>query len=149
MASDSAQGNRLSPDARQSIDRVLSRALVTIYLFTGNIERAEQAVLRGIESWNPDVEPEEALLQRVIAAAARLSGTNEQSDGRHSRLNLPGELQAVLSLAPPLRGCFVLRSLAGLPSQACAQLLGLLPDQVDEYTAAAFQGLGTFGRYHQ
>jgi DNA-directed RNA polymerase specialized sigma24 family protein len=60
-----------------------------------------------------------------------------------ARLWLPEELRAVLTLAPPIRRCFVLRSLAGMSAQACARLLGLLPNQVDEYAGAAHRCLAT------
>ena len=129
-----------SAGARRGTEWVLCRALLTSYLVTGNLEEAEQAVLKGIDSWNGDVEPEEVLLRRVITAAAQAT-PHEGSHGRASRLSLPPELEAVLTLAPTLRGCYVMRNLAGMPSQACAQLLRLLPEQVDEYTGAAHQEL--------
>ena len=50
-------------------------------------------------------------------------------------------LRAVLMLAPPIRRCFVLRNLAGMSAQACARLLDLLPNQVDEYAGTAHQCL--------
>lgn len=118
-------------------EAVLHRALLASYLVTGNLDQAEQAVLKGIDSWNSDIEPEEELLRRVIAAAAQ-APSHEQPRG----LRLPAELQAVLKLASPLRGCFVLRTLTGLPSHACAELLRLLPAEVDEYTGAAHRELG-------
>ncbi len=125
---------------RQGIEPVPSRVLLTAYLVTGNLEQAEQAVLKGMERWNPDVDPVEALVRRVLADA--VSAPAAAADGKRPRWNLPAELLAVLTLASPLRSCFVLRSLAGLSSHVCAQLLQLAPEQVDEYTGAAHQELG-------
>jgi len=129
-----------SPVARRSIESTLSRALLTSYLVTSNLPQAEQAVLKGIDSLDGDVEKEDVLLCSVIAAAVQAT-PHPQSYGT-SRLTLSGELQAVLTLEPTLRGCFVLRRLAGLSSQACAQFLRLLPEQVDEYTGIACRELG-------
>ncbi len=46
-------------------------------------------------------------------------------------------LRGVLNLSLPLRRCFVLRMLTGLPRQVCARMLNLNPMQVDRYACAA------------
>jgi hypothetical protein len=118
---------------------VLARSFRTAYLLTGSTEEAESAVLTGIESWSPAEESDEALFHKVVGAALRTP--REPSVRTKSRMWLPEELKAVLTLAPPIRTCFVLRTLAGMSAQACAGLLDLLPYQVDEYAGAAHQRL--------
>ena len=122
---------------------VVARSFRTAYLLTNSAEDAESAVLAGIESWNPDGESDEALFHKVMCAAARRRHQWEPPVRTGARLWLPEELRAVLTLAPPIRRCFVLRSLAGMSAQACARLLGLLPNQVDEYAGAAHRCLAT------
>jgi DNA-directed RNA polymerase specialized sigma24 family protein len=120
---------------------VVARSFRTAYLLTNSAEEAESAVLAGIESWNPDGESDEALFHKVMCAAAHRRHQWEPPVRTEARLWLPEELRVVLTLAPPIRRCFVLRNLAGLSAQLCARLLGLLPDQVDEYAGAAHRCL--------
>jgi hypothetical protein len=120
---------------------VVVRAFRTAYLLTNSAEEAESAVLAGIESWNPDGESGDALFCKVMCAAARRRHQWEPPVRTGGRLWLPAELRAVLTLAPPIRRCFVLRNLAGLSAQVCARLLGLLPNEVDEYAGAAHRCL--------
>lgn len=120
---------------------VVARSLHTAYLLTNSAEAAESAVLAGIESWNPDDESNEALFNKVMCAAARRHHRWEPPIRTGARLWLPEELRAVLTLAPPIRRCFVLRNLAGMSAQVCARLLGLPPNQVDEYAGAAHRCL--------
>jgi hypothetical protein len=121
---------------------VVARSFRTAYLLTNSAEEAESAVLSGIESWNPDGESDETLFHKVMCAAVRRRHQWEppvRTTG--ARLWLPEELRAVLTLAPPIRRCFVLRNLAGMPAQVCARLLDLLPNQVDEFAGAAHRCL--------
>jgi hypothetical protein len=128
--------NVATPKEQGNINPVLNRALLTAHLLTGSLQAAEQAVLEGIESWNPD-EHEEVLFQKVMTAAAQAAIRKNAADPIDSESYLPGQMKAVARLAPWQRYCFVLRSLAGLPSQVCAGLLRLQSDQVDEYTIDA------------
>jgi hypothetical protein len=128
---------------KMNMAAVVGRAFRTAYLLTNSAEEAESAVLAGIESWNPDGESDEALFCRVMRAATRRHHQWEPPVRTGARLWLPDELRAVLTLAPPIRRCFVLRNLAGMSAQACACLLGLLPNQVDEYAGAAHLCLAT------
>lgn len=126
--------------AAEGITHLTNRALVTAHLLTGSLAQAEQAVLEGIDSWNPDEEPEEALLDRVVeAAAARPSVPRIQSASDDPCL--PKELRPILKLAPHPRSCFVLRILLGLPSRVCGGLLGLDSDRADAYTIEALECL--------
>jgi DNA-directed RNA polymerase specialized sigma24 family protein len=129
--------------ARPAIARLLERAFLTAHLLTGSIQQAEDATLKGLDFWNPDEEPGEALFQNVLDAAARAQIQPSRPDSDASGSNLPNELKAVLRLSSQLRRCFVLRVLVGLPSQECGRLLGLDSDRVDEDTCAALQCLGT------
>jgi DNA-directed RNA polymerase specialized sigma24 family protein len=129
------------PKAGQGILRLLDRALLTAHLLTGSFQQAEEATLGAIGSWRPDEEPEEALFQSVLNAAARAQLEPNLNSLDPSASYLPNELKAVLRLAPQLRSCFVLRILAGLPAQACARLLSLHSDVVDRYTCDAVQSL--------
>jgi len=122
---------------------VVARSFRTAYLLTNSAQDAESAVLAGIESWNPDGESGDALFDKVMCAAARRHHQWEPPVRTEGRLWLPEELRVVLSLAPPIRRCFVLRNLAGMSAQACARLLGLLPNQVDEFAGAAQRCLAT------
>jgi hypothetical protein len=122
---------------------VVARSFRTAYLLTNSAEEAESAVLAGIESWNPDGESDEALFHKVMCAAARRHHQSEPPVRTGARLRLPEELRVVLTLAPPIRRCFVLRNLAGMSAQVCARLLDLVPNQVDEYAGAAHRCLAT------
>ena len=122
---------------------VIARSFRTAYLLTNSAEEAESAVLAGIESWNPDGESGEALFDKVMCAAARRHHRWEPPVRTGARLWLPEEVRAVLTLAPPIRRCFVLRNLAGMSAQVCACLLDLLPNEVDEYAGAAHRCLAT------
>jgi hypothetical protein len=119
---------------------LIGRAFLAAHLLTGNIEQAESATMRAIESWNAEEESEEVLFQNVVNTAVRSPVRFEpEAAGPH----LPAELRAVLSLAPQLRRCFVLRILERLPSQVCARLLHLHADDVDRCTCAALRCLGS------
>jgi hypothetical protein len=131
------------PQAGQGIARFLDRALLTAHLLTGSLQQAEEATLEAIDSWKPDKEPEEVLFQNVLEAAAQAQAEAYSSNQDSSASYLPHELQAILRLAPQLRRCFVLRILVGLPAEVCGRLLGLHSEQVDEYTCAGLQSLGT------
>ena len=129
-----------TPTAAQGLEQTLSRSLISAHLITGTPESAEEAVLRGIDQWNPDDEPEEKLILRIMEAAF-LRAVPAPSESTANDSYFKDELKAVLRLEPRLRVCFVLRDLVGLPSQVCAQLLGLLPDEIDEYNVSAMREL--------
>ena len=129
--------------ARPAVARLIERAFLTAHLLTANIHQAEDATLKGLDSWKPEEEPGEALFQHVLDASARAQIQANRPDSDASGSYLPNELKAVLRLSPDLRRCFVLRVLVGLPLLVCARLLRLDSDRVDEYTCAALQCLGT------
>ena len=125
---------------------VVARSFRTAYLLTNSAEEAESAVVAGIESWNPEDEPGEALFHKVMTAALRRRRQWEPPVRTAGRVWLPEELRAVLTLAPQIRRCFVLRNLVGMSAKTCAPLLGLLPNQVDEYAGAAHRSLSAFSK---
>jgi DNA-directed RNA polymerase specialized sigma24 family protein len=127
--------------AGQAIVRLLDRAFLTAHLLTGSFQQAEEATLDAIDSWRPGEEPEGVLFQNVLDAAARAPVEPNPNNPDPSASYLPNELKAVLRLAPQLRRCFVLRILAGLPAKACARLLGLHLEVVEQYTCDALQCL--------
>jgi hypothetical protein len=57
---------------------------------------------------------------------------------------LPPELHNVLSFSPDLRRCFVLRILLQFPQEACAPLLNLNTDKIDQYTCEALCSLPAY-----
>jgi DNA-directed RNA polymerase specialized sigma24 family protein len=121
----------------------IDRAFLAAHLLTGGSEQAECAIVEAIASWGPD-RSEDELFEQVLQAAVRNTVEDEQLLANQADLSgasLPSELQAVLRLAPQLRQCYVLRVLVGLPRQACATLLGLSLQRVDQYTCAALRCL--------
>jgi hypothetical protein len=120
------------------LDAILRKAFVAAYLLTANASQAENAVMEAINSWNPDIHPEEWLIYRALQA----------SDVSHSPYKpelgaslLPAELKAVLRLSCLPRQCFVLRILAGLPRKVCAGMLRLSMANVDRHLWAALKCL--------
>jgi hypothetical protein len=103
---------------------------LTAVLLTGNVQRAEAAVLESIGSMD---------LDQTAASAIRA----DQFPGRSHRVAplLPAELKRVLQLAPDLRRYFVLRMLIGMPRERCAALLKVDSVQVDQGTRMAMTEL--------
>ena len=133
--------NTKTPSTAQDLKQVLGRALVIAHLITGDPAHAEQAVLKAIDRWNPDEDPEEQLVRNVIDAAAQMDPSSATPEPVADELCLPDELKVVLRLDPRLRTCFVVRNLAGMPSRVCARLLRLLPEEVDECNVSALRRL--------
>jgi hypothetical protein len=140
-ATGDSTGHAETPNAAQDLNQVLGRALVAAYLVTGNLTHAEQAVLKAIEQWNPDERLGDDFLDTVLHEAAWIDASPELPDRILPWHCLPDELKAVLRLEPPLRGCFVLRNLVGLPSRDCARLLRMLPQEIDQYNVSALRRL--------
>jgi len=136
-------------EGKQAIDDIVGRAFLTALLLTGNTDQAESATMAAIDSWNPDDETEEVLFEKALAMAARAriepasSYWNERDVAGSC---LPVELQRVLRLARPLRRCFVLRVLVGLPPRVCAKLLRSDSRRVDRYSCDASRYLGALDR---
>jgi DNA-directed RNA polymerase specialized sigma24 family protein len=119
----------------------LSAPFLTAFLLTGSVNRAETAMLDGIRAWDADRDPDAELLRATARAALALYRPREGEEITPASVLLPAELQRVLRLPSDLRQCFVLRMLAGLPRESCAQLLDLDLDAVDRDTSLAAQAL--------
>ena len=136
-------------EGEQAIEDIVGRAFLTAHLLTGNMDQAESATMAAIDSWNPDDETEEVLFEKALAMAARASikraplSSNEPDVAGSC---LPVELQRVLRLARPLRRCFVLRVLVGLPLRVCAKLLRSDSRRVEQCSCDACRYLGALDR---
>ena len=134
---------------KQAIEDIVGRAFLTAHLLTGNVEQAESATIAAIDSWNPDDETEEVLFEKALAMAARTRikpASSYWNEPDVAGSCLPVELQRVLRLARPLRRCFVLRVLVGLPPRVCAKLLRSDSRRVDQYSCDACRCLGALDR---
>jgi hypothetical protein len=117
-------------------ERTLTRAFNAAHLLTASILQAEAAVLKAIDRFDPSRDTDETLFGYALRSAVQSQpGHQPESTGQP----LPKELQAVLNLARELRYCFVLRVLIGMSKQACAQLLGVNVQKVDECTCTAMR----------
>ncbi len=126
------------PFAGSVIQNLAGRAFVAALLLTGSAESAEAAVMQAIDAWDARAESQEALFQNAMeAAAAQNTNLPAAPEPDDAGWRLPAELLAVMELAPELRRSFVLRILLGLPSQICARLLQLNPQQMNLHISAA------------
>jgi DNA-directed RNA polymerase specialized sigma24 family protein len=121
----------------------LGRSYRTVLLLAGSAARAEDAMFEAIHAMDPDQISEEALVRGAITAAvtAGRAAPAKRRDSDPASSALPPELRRVLRLPTDLRHCFVLRILAGLSREDCAQLLTLSIPAVDERTCDAARRL--------
>lgn len=131
------QTNTTGLKPSRDMEQTVSRAFRTVHLLTASIQQAESAILRAIDSLDPDVDARESLFQNAILAALNCPSSESQSIESLG----PPELHAVLRLPENLRRCFVLRVLVGFSQSACARLLNMTVATVNEYTCAALQRL--------
>jgi hypothetical protein len=140
-----ANGTKMG-ERQCGIETTISLAFRTAHLLTASVHHAESAVLKAIESFDPDGDSEQKLLQSAMHAAVHTPvGARPQPASFQTASFVPVELQSVLDLSQNFRRCFVLRVLVGMSRQACAQLLRLTVRSVDYYTCAALQCLAEFG----
>ncbi|HMF78454.1 MAG TPA: hypothetical protein VK604_22540 [Bryobacteraceae bacterium] len=129
----------------------LNKAFLTATLLTKSIKRAEEAVLDGISALDVDDLPSEKLLLRTIEGI--ISGNGALADPAAEEIEeasaiLPFELQNLLRMPRRSRFCYVLRILAGVPSESCGAMLHWDRDQVDKcISAAMFNLAGQAGTY--
>jgi DNA-directed RNA polymerase specialized sigma24 family protein len=131
-------------ETQRRIKQTIGGAFLAAHLLTAKTEQAESAVVEAMESWDPDDDSEEVLFLQVLRSALQadvecVPSSSNDADSLNSML--PAELNAVLSLPPQLRHCFVVRMLVGFSREICARLLHLHSRQVDQYTRAALQRL--------
>jgi len=131
------------------VENTIGKAFLTAQLLTASAAQAESAVTAALDGWDAEGDGEDALFHRVVNEAVRNGDPDSlprdlQPDQSES---LPPELEAVLKLAPRIRQCFVLRILVGLSPQACARLLRLDSQQVDEHACSALERLPSLGEH--
>jgi hypothetical protein len=128
----------------------LGKAFVTALLLTGSVEQSEAAVLESIERLDLDHDaPGEKLIRGALHAALghRSNSAGERPGQLEPALSLlPMELQRVVRLPVPLRHCFTLYVLAGLPASVSAPLLNLGISQVKEAAGNAAEMLARADR---
>ena len=124
-----------TPLSNRSVREILCRAFVTSLLLTGSSGNAEAAVMRAIEAWKPEETSEDALLSATLQFSVDPHTDDSEADSRDSAASrLPRELRGILRLSTLSRHSLVLRVLAGLPRQVCAELLNLDASLMDHYT---------------
>jgi len=94
-----------------------------------------------IDSWNPDRDSDEDLVQAALRAAVQAANSTSSNRSDQSESRIPTELKPILRLPAKLRHCYVLRMLEGLSKDVCARILRLDSRQVERYTCAALQAL--------
>ena len=112
-------------------------------LLTGNAVSAERTALQAINSLDPQQVTAETLLRRTIELSIQSVACRQGSDLEEQWPGLPVELKNVLEMKAPLRHCFVLRVLLGLPEELCAGLLKLSRSEVGAHACAAMNWLAT------
>lgn len=123
-------------------DDAVRESFLLALLLSGSAERAEAAVARGIGGLDGPEEWREALVGAVAEFAVAWAGVEVPTW-------LPAELQRVLALPDTERRCYVLRVLAGWPSERCAALLGMDSAQVEDAACAAAWNLAGFDAKEQ
>ena len=115
-------------------------AFLTAVLLTASLPAAENAVLAAINSIEITSQTSRALTEKTAAAALPLSSektADNQQELQAALAILPAALRPVLEMSRRLRHCWVLRFAVRMSGSACARLLNLREDEVDEATRAA------------
>ena len=127
-----------APARRMQIAReTLNRAFTTALMLTANAEQAEAAISNAIGSLDAGVSDEELFLAAVRAAVERKRCDSGPGERERASSMLPPGLRRVPGLPLPLRHCFVLRILAGLPAAVCAQWTRLTTREVEQAAGRA------------
>jgi hypothetical protein len=124
------------PQTGDSATQVLTETFTLAVLLSGGVDRAEAAMLEAIQQVDPERCCDRELRQLSLRAASRAGREDATEEGAPG---FPVELTRVLRLPAGLRECFVLRVLAGLSSEECADLNVF---QADEGAWAAARELG-------
>jgi len=118
----------------------LNEIFIAAILLTGCTERAERAVVDGIETLGEDGISEDTVLQATIRAALKQETMADEESPRQAQPAvswLPIQLRRVLLLPRNLRQPFVLRLLLGMPGDQCSRLLQLDDAKLDEQVRQA------------
>jgi hypothetical protein len=115
-------------------------AFLTAVLLTASLSAAEKAVLRAMDAIEINRQASRALTEQTVAAALPLSAerpTDNKQEMQAALAILHPALHPVLEMSKRLRHCWVLRFALRMSRVACARLLNLREDEVDEATGAA------------
>ena len=123
--------------AMDTMPSALDMAFRTALLLTGDTTTAEAAVTHGITACE-DLSPRGLLIEALRSAVQRRT---KSSDGPYEVDGLPTELRRLFMLRPLLRYCFVLRILAGLSPEVCAELLDISVTELEDAVYAALTEL--------
>ena len=123
--------------AMDTMPSTLDMAFRTALLLTGDTTTAEAAVTHGITACE-DLSPRGLLIEALRSAVQRRT---KSSDGPYEVDGLPTELRRLFMLRPLLRYCFVLRILAGLSPEVCAELLDISVTELEDAVYAALTEL--------
>jgi len=137
LAVDKAHRNTLDAIG---VSESLNEMFTTSLLLTGSAERAERAVLEGIETMGQDHVSAHVVLKATIRAAVApevMTGREAFWEREPAVSRLPIELRRVLLLPTFLRHAFVLRLLLGLPRDECSRLLQLDAGALDAHVVSA------------
>ena len=123
--------------AMDTMPSALDMAFRTALLLTGDATTAEAAVTRAIDVCEA-LSPGGLLIEAVRSAVRRRT---KSSDGPYEVDGLPAELRRLFMLQPLRRYCFVLRILAGLSPEVCAELLDISVTELEDAVYAALTEL--------
>ena len=123
--------------AMDTVPSALDMAFRTALLLTGDTRTAEVAVTRAIDAGEA-LSPGGLLIEAVRSAVRRRT---KLSNGPYEVDGLPTELRRLFMLQPLLRYCFVLRILAGLSPEVCAELLDISVTELEDAVCAALTEL--------
>ena len=123
--------------AMHTIPSALDMAFRTALLLAGATKTAEAAVLDGIGACE-DLSHRSLLIESVRSAIRRRTKSADTADALEL---LPPELRRLFMLQPLSRDCFVLRILAGLSPDVCAELLDVSITELEDAVCAALNQL--------
>jgi hypothetical protein len=144
------RANQDTSDAN-GVGQGLNEMFIAAILLTGCTERAERAVVEGIELGEDDLS-KHMVLQATIRAAVKPEMMDDEagpSQPQQAVSWLPIQLQRVLLLPRDLRHAFVLRLLLGLPRDQCSRLLHLDDGKLDERVGEAATVLAQRDLFHK
>ena len=123
--------------AMDTMPSALDIAFRTALLLAGTTKTAEAAVMDGIGDCE-DLSHGSLLIEAVKSTIRRRT---KSTDAPAALESLPPELRRLFVLQPLLRDCFVLRILAGLSREVCAELLDVSISELEDTLCHALKQL--------
>ena len=123
--------------AMDTIPSGLDTAFRTALLLAGTTKTAEASVMDGIGACE-DLSHRGLLIEAVRSTIRRRTKSADALDALEL---LPPELRRLFRLQPLSRDCFVLRILAGLSPEVCAELLDVSVTELEDAVCAALNQL--------